>query len=84
MMGNTSMVRPLLRHSTHGTDSDQLIEAVAKEPVINPLGRFQNSIQNSQPPLIALLTGLIGGAESGQLALSFSQQIKLPLLFKPA
>uniref|UniRef100_A0A0A9FT05 Uncharacterized protein n=1 Tax=Arundo donax TaxID=35708 RepID=A0A0A9FT05_ARUDO len=38
--GNTGMVRPMLRHTTHGTDSDQLIKPVSKEPGINPL-RFQ-------------------------------------------
>jgi hypothetical protein len=48
-----------------------------------PSAGFQNSIQNSQPTLIASLTSLICGMESGQLALGFSQQIELLLLCKP-
>lgn len=83
MMCHTSMVRPLLCHTTHRTNSDRLNEPVSNEPGINPLSWFQNSIQNSQPALIASLTGLICGVESGQLALGFSQQIELPLLCKP-
>uniref|UniRef100_A0A0A9FGL9 Uncharacterized protein n=1 Tax=Arundo donax TaxID=35708 RepID=A0A0A9FGL9_ARUDO len=82
--GNTSMVRPMLRHTTHGTDSDRLIKPVSKEPGINPL-RFQNSIQTAgQPALITSLTDLICATESDQLARGFSQQIELPLLCKPA
>jgi hypothetical protein len=71
--GNTHMVRPLLCHTTHGTNSNWLIEPVSNEPGINPLSRFQNSIHNSRLALTASLTGLICGMESGQLALGFSQ-----------
>jgi len=70
---NTRMVRPLLCHMTHGTNSNWPIEPVSNEPGINPLSRFQNSIHNSQPALTTSLTSLICGTESGQLALSFSQ-----------
>ena len=70
---NTRMVRPLLCHMTHGTNSNWPIEPVSNEPGINPLSQFQNSIHNSQPALTTSLTSLICGTESSQLALSFSQ-----------
>jgi hypothetical protein len=73
--------------TTHGTDSDRLIEPTSKEPGTDHLSsRFQNSIQSvaNQPALIAWLTGLICGTESDHLARGFSQQVELPLLCKPA
>ena len=52
-----------LCHTTHGTNSNWLIEPVSNEPGINPLSRFQNSIHNSQPALTTSLTSLICGTE---------------------
>jgi hypothetical protein len=63
-MGNTSIVRTVLRHTTHGTDSDRLIKLVSKERATDQSPQLvsEYSIRNSQPTLIAC--GLICGMES--------------------
>lgn len=74
--GNTDTLRPILGHTTHGTDSDQLSWFLRNQ------GSIHIALITHSHPSLFLPLCLICGTESVQLA-CFSLEIWLLLLCKP-